>query len=262
MVFALQTHHLQWLSAADKIVVLNEGRVANMGTYEDLVSSGINFHKFELQAPEGINDGDMHEDGANSPQIDRTSWDGREDAIESRKHETSSSYADRKDKIRDVTAHGSSIRTFPQESTGTIESNGFSHVDLMEENELEELEEVPLLKPHDETQSANTIPDADDELYTSQQICETAETAGAVTVPMTTTQTVVGSNAQKDRSSRNGQLTQTEGRAVGQVKRKVYAKYFNAWGPAFIIPSAVLLLALIEKGLQSGQNWWLSIWSE
>lgn len=41
----------------------------------------------------------------------------------------------------------------------------------------------------------------------------------------------------------------------------MYLKYFLAWGPGLLIPGIILALALGERGLQSGQNWWLSIWS-
>ena len=48
---------------------------------------------------------------------------------------------------------------------------------------------------------------------------------------------------------------------MGQVERKVYLKYFMVWGPRLMIPTLILSLAVAEKGLQSAQNWWLSVWS-
>ena len=60
-------------------------------------------------------------------------------------------------------------------------------------------------------------------------------------------------------------ITKAEERAVGRVSRHVYAKYFSVWGtkwlPGIVLPIIVLSLAFMEKGLQSGQSWWLSVWS-
>ena len=64
---------------------------------------------------------------------------------------------------------------------------------------------------------------------------------------------------------RRKKITKAEERAVGQVKREVYRTYFSVWGtrwlPGLLLPLMVLSLAFLEKGLQSGQSWWLSVWS-
>lgn len=44
----LVTHQLQHLPSADYVLVMREGRVAERGTYEQLVRAGINFHQFEV----------------------------------------------------------------------------------------------------------------------------------------------------------------------------------------------------------------------
>lgn len=96
-----------------------------------------------------------------------------------------------------------------------------------------------------------------------EDICATIETAGAV-----------ASEAQHDSARRrvsldgaeggvepDGKLTTAEDRAVGQVDKAIYRNYFASWGPLFLVPLSVLMLAMGERGLQAGQNWWLSIWS-
>lgn len=45
----LVTHQLQYLPAADEVVVLREGRVAERGTYRRLVAKGVDFHQFDAQ---------------------------------------------------------------------------------------------------------------------------------------------------------------------------------------------------------------------
>nr|AKC34055.1 ABCC3 protein [Spodoptera litura] len=49
----LVTHQIHFLKAADYIVVLNEGRVENMGTFDELVSSGKEFSMMLAQLQEG-----------------------------------------------------------------------------------------------------------------------------------------------------------------------------------------------------------------
>lgn len=48
----LVTHQLQYLAAADLILVMKEGRVIDRGTYGELSSRGVDFHQFELTTPE------------------------------------------------------------------------------------------------------------------------------------------------------------------------------------------------------------------
>ncbi|XP_021200213.3 ATP-binding cassette sub-family C member 4 [Helicoverpa armigera] len=49
----LVTHQIHFLKAADYIVVLNEGRIENMGTFEELVNSGKEFSMMLSQLQEG-----------------------------------------------------------------------------------------------------------------------------------------------------------------------------------------------------------------
>ena len=42
----LVTHGIHWLPMVDKIVVLNDGSIADYGTYEDLISRGGAFAQF------------------------------------------------------------------------------------------------------------------------------------------------------------------------------------------------------------------------
>ncbi len=54
-----------------------------------------------------------------------------------------------------------------------------------------------------------------------------------------------------------------EERAVGRVDRSIYRAYINAWSEVWVLlPITVLLLAFTERGLQVGQNYVLSFWTD
>ena len=48
----LVTHQVQYLSAADHIVVIHDGAVSHQGTYGEIAAKGVDFHQFELQSRE------------------------------------------------------------------------------------------------------------------------------------------------------------------------------------------------------------------
>ncbi len=50
---------------------------------------------------------------------------------------------------------------------------------------------------------------------------------------------------------------------MGQVDRAIYRAYLDAWSAVWVLlPLAVVLLAFGERGLQVGQNYVLSLWTE
>lgn len=54
-------------------------------------------------------------------------------------------------------------------------------------------------------------------------------------------------------ANNKGQLVAMEGRATGRVARGVYLAYLAAWGPAFLLPVAMLLAGGAERALQVRQ---------
>lgn len=54
---------------------------------------------------------------------------------------------------------------------------------------------------------------------------------------------------------------QVEGRNVGKVDTETYRIYARAWGAYYILPTLMLLLAVVERSFYGLQNWWLSVWS-
>jgi hypothetical protein len=139
-----------------------------------------------------------------------------------------------------------------------------------------EFEDVPLIGDRKNHTFGGAV--SASEPTSSQQTCVAAET-GAIVPPLP-----FGEEERRDRQlvahdryededddgtarkassiKRQGRLTSAEERAIGRVDRQVYLGYFQAWGPAFLVPGCVLALAVVERGLQASQNWWLSIWSE
>ena len=63
----LVTHQLQYLPAADRVLVLRDGRLAEQGSYQELVARGVDFHQFQHSAEvegEGAADGEGDSAGA------------------------------------------------------------------------------------------------------------------------------------------------------------------------------------------------------
>lgn len=54
---------------------------------------------------------------------------------------------------------------------------------------------------------------------------------------------------------------QVEGRSTGKIDKETYKTYLRAWGPLYILPILMLLLAAAERSVYGLQNWWLSVWS-
>lgn len=154
----LVTHQLQYLPAADLVIVVDKGKIIESGTYSSLIDKGVNFQQFHLDTDDALSSSSDDDEEQEHPESPSSSKEG--DAV------------------------------------------------------------VKLVTTGD-----------DDKLKT------------------------------KDSGIDKKSITKAEERAVGQVERKVYLKYFMVWGPRLMIPTLILSLAVAEKGLQSAQNWWLSVWS-
>ena len=46
----LVTHQIQYLSAADHVVVISNGTMTHQGNFSELCAQGVDFHQFELQS--------------------------------------------------------------------------------------------------------------------------------------------------------------------------------------------------------------------
>lgn len=234
----LVTHQLQYLPAADVILVIRDGRIVDRGSYEELVSRGVDFHQFELEedaeeATEGpgetLQAAGSGNGGMNSPVGSPTAHlNGRTGAL------------------------NVAVEVF-HAAAGTAE-NGTE----------ETLEDIPLI----ESTHASSI--APVELHASDDATSKAGIAaetGVIEPPLSAPDTPpkrgkAGDAPARLKATPSHRLTKAEERAVGQVDKKIYLRYFASWGPAMLVPGFVLWLCVSERGLQAAQNWWLSVWSE
>jgi ATP-binding cassette subfamily C (CFTR/MRP) protein 1 len=281
----LVTHQLQYLPAADVVMVLKDGKIAEIGRYRELIAKGIDFHQFELSVKKENSEEDSGEQGEEEEVVEAGEEVGeREDLVEEEQEEDTSELLARHDILRDSAAElyksngasGSSSENTSPLPKGKIAEEEKSTTAAAA---AAALVDVALHSPPSGSASSGST--------TAAEICGTAETGGAVQINYsshsshkqqqeensknlsTTTQKGLLSKtltstleAAKINKAAAAQLTKAEERAVGRVDRQVYMRYFAAYGPALIIPSIVLVLAVTERGLQAGQNYWLSIWTE
>ncbi|KAL4518770.1 hypothetical protein Ndes2437B_g00851 [Nannochloris sp. 'desiccata'] len=242
----LVTHQLQYLGAADVVMVLKDGRVAEMGSYRELIEKGVDFHQ---------------------------KVENKRSAALVVDEEEESDVLARHDILRDSAAEldtpggasGSSSST--SENTSPLPKN--KAIRDIEHERQQQLVEVPLDSP---SASSSTPPSP-----SYAEVCGSAETGGVVQINYSSHRQTQEQQQQEEEGKKllkkpgsqarlskaaAAQLTKAEERAVGRVERQVYMRYFSAYGPALIIPAIVLALAVIERGLQAGQNWWLSVWTE
>jgi len=80
--------------------------------------------------------------------------------------------------------------------------------------------------------------------------------------PLVTNEAQGRRSTDRSKDQPSGRLVQVEGRAKGQVRGAVYMAYLTSWGPLLILPILYLLTQHIERGMQVGQNFWLSVWAD
>lgn len=282
----LVTHQLQYLPAADVVLVVRDGRIAERGSYDELSARGIDFHQFELHT--AASSGALQEKEEESEEmvvtidgvLDPTTTSNRLNNSEGLRHGVLDDSAVELNQIHSRQQIPGGVST-PMHPAQTLEQQNGS-------GGSEELEEVDL------NAESGSLSDFQQQQQTN--FCGAAETGGLIqsvvspiqnsspvlrnTSPRGTgvyspqnkaavnlgTEETNKSGAQKFKTAADqaaaSQLTKAEERAVGRVDKLVYMRYFTAWGPALVVPIVVLALAVIERGLQAGQNWWLSIWTE
>lgn len=222
----LVTHQLQYLPAADEVVILNEGRIVDRGSYSELVGRGVDFHQFEIERNEEEEGAEVNDNGETTTpvSIDESAREGMSET---------------------PTTSSSSRRSIDTSNDKVDSGKEEKKDDLL--IELDDLQEVSLLDDyHNDNQ---------------QDVCVAAETGGAAAVNGKMHGDKKRGSTFADGMDDDGKLTVKEERAVGRVDKRVYRRYFASWGPAFWVPTLVIALAVGERGLQSGQHFWLSIWS-
>eukprot|EP00887_Chlorella_sp_A99_P003460 scaffold7.g3460.t1 len=269
----LVTHQLQYLGSADWVVVVRDGQLAEQGTYQALVARGVDFHQFELsdgeeedsaalERAEGSSELDGGELGAAAPTVEasapRGGTGGANSGEESGAGGATAAAAERPRTPPARREGASSSAALEPEANGAAQTNG----------------EAAAAGAGAEPGGAGA------------QLAQANGTIGKVLSQQsayTYTPPPKPVMAPTQRDLPVGRLTKAEERAVGRVDRGVYLSYFRrvfvrgvvvkiwsvaclckqrAWGPALWVPAGVLALAVVERGLQALQNWWLSVWSE
>lgn len=86
----LVTHQLQYLQNADQIIILDKGRVVDVGTYDSLRESGLDFAKMLTQNAEQSDDDDGDGDDGNSTDMEKRSRSGSKGSVHRRRISESS----------------------------------------------------------------------------------------------------------------------------------------------------------------------------
>ncbi|WIA42403.1 hypothetical protein OEZ86_008404 [Tetradesmus obliquus] len=178
----LVTHQVQYLPHADLVVVMLDGRIAHTGTYEQLLSQGVDLAAFHGSS--GVGSSNTTDD------------------------------------VDDVAEAAALVLTKQQQQTAAAASPGGK----------QQQQQVQ----------------ADISVHSDQQSRTGAASAA-------------GGDGKE--GAKSGKLIRAEERARGQVRSSVYMAYLLAMGPLLLLPIAVTLGALVERGLQVLQNYVLSAWS-
>ncbi|EFN56982.1 hypothetical protein CHLNCDRAFT_143584 [Chlorella variabilis] len=262
----LVTHQLQYLPAADRVLVLRDGRLAEQGSYQELVARGVDFHQFQHSAEgEGEGAADGEGDSAEEHEVRRANGSSAPAVLREGSTRDSAIELQVREQQAEQGAEASAAAEASASLCGAVESGAV-------------FTDVPLLDaPADAGSSAGpgSAPAGGPAEGSSQLEGETGQDGTvAVHSPNGSSQfkyvpkpVPVMAPTRKDliappqppgrpATPASGKLTKAEERAVGRVDRAV------SWSPFFLIPIVVLTLGITERGLQAGQNWWLSVWSE
>ncbi|DBA69271.1 TPA: hypothetical protein ACH3X2_14313 [Trebouxia sp. C0005] len=287
----LVTHQLHYLAAADLVAVVKHGSISDIGSYDELVARGVDFHEFQLGDAASERSGveavsqeeevllesrrSSHSEASSSAQP--TAVDEPQTgllALEAALEHVVEVGIDAGMDILDAgvgageSAIASLLSTNPDPDhvthahagerpiEGADEDNSPSpSIDSDKENNLEM---VNLLHPNTPSKASsphvfNKQTNVDGIVDNLQQEDQEGEEEKEL---LSDTQKPV-----KEINKEAGVLVKAEERAKGRVDRRLYRTYLSAWGPFFAIPLLMVVLATSERGLQVGQNWWLSIWS-
>ncbi|KAJ9526631.1 hypothetical protein QJQ45_017605 [Haematococcus lacustris] len=250
----LVTHQLQYVDAADVVVVMSDGKVADLGTHKELKARGVDLNKFVKansdaptllapvpippSPPQTIQPDPQPQQTQPQPQPQPSALELIDLSRDSMKPSAGSARGSEAGVDQGSSAlqlHGPSSST--SVSAGVSRTSSFS----VGRRSVTGSRGPGLLRGEELVRSAAA--------RRAASVQELAALRAALRRTL-------------ELKERDGKIVKVEERAVGQVARAVYRAYLGAWASAWVLlPAAVVLLAFSERGLQVGQNYVLSWWS-
>lgn len=282
----LVTHQLQYLPAADEILVLDGGEVIERGSYSELTAKGVDFHQFEVTEAEAENEQINTTDGV-AAAVDDVSGSSNNESVQAGSDGVVENNT--KESVVEVLSLENIERE--EEESGML---GGLQPPVMTMDSAAELhsggrkEEFSVINLDDEDstnsvaygESSGLPPGSRRSNGVSAAVMHANGSALSSPKSPTPTATHLSKRSSKEQSRRtsqdtstlavgekllpggqqaqHGRITKAEERAVGQVNRAVYWRYFSAWGPALWIPGFVLTVSLTERGLQVKSSLYIS----
>ncbi|KAK9823485.1 hypothetical protein WJX72_003089 [[Myrmecia] bisecta] len=253
----LVTHQLQYLPAADLVVVVSQGRLSDIGTYAQLVERGVEFKQFEMQEAAAL-EGAPSSEYAGSPISRRRSSSGYSDrplSLDIARRGSSTARSGNLDIAiagvlgRSAQADSSQARLSPG-SPAPIQLDDISNILRTRSGRTEAVNKAtPLAAKHENLSLIHS--EANGHRHGNNGIANEHDkqlkqpAAAASGKPALDT----------------GQLIEVEERAEGSVAAHVYRSYLAAWGPYYALPALYLGLTGLQQACTIGQSWWLSVWS-
>eukprot|EP00198_Chlamydomonas_reinhardtii_P014120 XP_001703457.1 ABC transporter, multidrug resistance associated protein [Chlamydomonas reinhardtii] len=257
----LVTHQLQYLPAADLVVVMDAGRIQHVGTYDELVARGVDFHQFvaaedsEQPEEEADEDGGKEKKTAAAAAAEAVPSPAKPEPAALPAPAAPSAAADtpsppplptpppiyvRSDTIASLVTAVAAKAAEP----GTPNSGGANTPTKPARFGGGSLRRLgSSMRRSAANGSSGRLVDVER---------EAAEDYAAARTKL------VDTMAKKEK---DGKIVKVEERAKGRVERSVYSAYLSAWSPYYILPIAVVFFSLSERGLQVLQNFTLSNWS-
>ncbi|KAG2450119.1 hypothetical protein HYH02_000222 [Chlamydomonas schloesseri] len=263
----LVTHQLQYLPAADLVVVMDAGRIQHVGTYDELVARGVDFHQFvaeeESEQPEEQDDEEQEKKKEGGAAAATAPAKPEPAALPAPAAPAAAAGTDGA-----ASASAASATLTPPPPPIYVRSDTIaSLVTAVAAKAAEPGTPTSGGGPGTPTKPARFGGGSMRRLGSSLRRGGAAngssgrlvdlEREGAAEYAAERAK-LVDTMAKKEK---DGKIVKVEERAKGRVERSVYSAYLSAWSPYYILPIAVVFFSLSERGLQVLQNFTLSNWS-
>ncbi|KAL6750031.1 P-loop containing nucleoside triphosphate hydrolase protein [Haematococcus lacustris] len=250
----LVTHQLQYVDAADVVVVMSDGKVADLGTHKELKARGVDLNKFvkansdapTLPAPVPI--------PPSPPQTIQPEPQPQQTQPQPQPQPSALELIDlSRDSMKPSAGSARGSEAGVDQGSGALQLHGPSSSTSVSAG----VSRTSSFSVGRRSVTGSRGPG----LLRGEELVRSAAARRAASV-----QELTALRAALRRTlelkERDGKIVKVEERAVGQVARAVYRAYLGAWASAWVLlPAAVVLLAFSERGLQVGQNYVLSWWS-